>query len=133
MITGCNLNNNPTSKVEELLGKYQGLDKEITYDYTSLTNDSSLSKELIEKYEEVKEETIDGNTATITTEIEVINYKKVLEESKESNHETIIKELNHTKNKTTYTIDFTVTKTKKGKWIIDPITEEQKLKLLGIY
>lgn len=145
MITGCNLNNNPTSKVEELLGKYQGLDKEITYDYTSLTNDSSLSKELIEKYKdvikkqyrnmtyEVKEETIDGNTATITTEIEVINYKKVLEESKESNHETIIKELNHTKNKTTYTIDFTVTKTKKGKWIIDPITEEQKLKLLGIY
>ena len=145
MITGCNLNNNPTSKVEELLGKYQGLDKEITYDYTSLTNDSSLSKELIEKYEdvikkqyrnmtyEVKEETIDGNTATITTEIEVINYKKILEDSKESNHETIIKELNHTKNKTTYTIDFTVTKTKKGKWTIDPITEEQKLKLLGIY
>ena len=145
IITGCELNNNPTSKVEELLGKYQGLDKEINYDYNSLSNNNAMTKEQTKKYKElikkqyrnmnyeIKEETIDGDSATITTEVEVLDYKKVLEEKKNSSHEEIINELNRTKNKTTYTIDFTVTKDEKGKWHIDPLTEEQRLKLLGAY
>ena len=53
IITGCELNNNPTSKVEELLGKYQGLDKEINYDYNSLSNNNAMTKEQTKKYKEI--------------------------------------------------------------------------------
>ena len=86
ILTGCELNNNPTSKVEELLGNYQGLNKSINYNYIELSKEAGLNQELIDKYEsllkkqyrnmvyEIKEEKIDGNKATVTTEIEGIDY-----------------------------------------------------------
>ena len=143
IITGCELNNNPTSKVEELLGKYQGLDKTLNYNYTQLINETNLTKEekkeledLIKKQYrnmtyEIKEEKIDGETAIVTTEIEVIDYKKTLSTNK--NYTDMIKKMKETKDKITYTTDFTITRAKNGKWEIEPLTEEQKLKLLGIY
>ena len=151
IITGCELNNNPTSKTEELLGNYQGLDKNITYNEQDLINEEVDNNEIKEQYikiikkqyrnleYEIKEETIDGDRATITTEIEVVDYKKVLNQyinntvKTDTIHKEIIKKLNNAKEKVTYTIDFTVTKDKKGNWEMDNLTKEQKEKLLGIY
>ena len=151
ILTGCELNNNPTSKVEELLGKYQSKSKEITYNYTMLSKEQNLSENIIKDYNdlikkqyqnlsyEIKEETTDGDFATITTEIEVLDYKNVLtkyesiDTTNENTQKEIIKELNDTKNKITYTIDFTCTKDDNGNWMIDELSTEQHQKLLGIY
>ena len=147
-LIGCALNNTPTSKVEELLGKYQGL--KVEYNYQDLVQNDSIPKEIKNKYKEiikkqyqsltyeVKEETIDGNNATVTTEIEVLNYKEILDTydinaiNDKKIHKEIIEKLNKTKDKTVYTIDFTITKSNSN-WKLNPITEEQQRKLLGIY
>ena len=143
-ITACTLNNNPTSKTEELLGKYQGLDRSIKYNYTYFTNENNTNKEeyieLIKKqYQnltyEIKEEKIDGNIATVTTQIEVTDYKKNLDKYKkeEITEKELIDNLNKEKNKVNYTIDFTIKKEKNGNWKLENLNEEQKQKLLGIY
>ena len=144
LLMGCSLSNSPTSKVEELLGKYQGLDKNINYDYTALSLDADLSDDLVNRYVdlikkqyrnlsyEVKDEVIDGDMATVTVEIEVIDYKKVLVDESISQL-TRIKNLEEVDDKVTYTIDFFVHKDKKGNWRVDDITLEQENKLLGIY
>ena len=50
IITGCSLNNTPNSKVEELLGKYQGLDNSISISSYPITKredlDDDIEKEL---------------------------------------------------------------------------------------
>ena len=151
ILTGCELNNNPTSKVEELLGNYQGLNKSINYNYIELSKEAGLNQELIDKYEsllkkqyrnmvyEIKEEKIDGNKATVTTEIEVIDYKSIIDkytnkdEKTSETHEQIINELNNETDKITYTIDFSLIKNKEGNWKLEKLTTEEEKKLLGIY
>ncbi len=141
LLTACNLNNTPTSKVEELLSKYQSLNKQLEINTNEFSNIITIENinnedidELIEKQNknmtyEIKNEEIDGDNATVTTEIEVYNYKDVINNN---NNKDIIKELNKTKERITYTIDFTLTKNEKEKWKLDELTEEQKYKLLGI-
>ena len=55
LLSACSLNNTPTSKIEELLGKYQSLNKEIIIN----TNDLAI------------------------TGIEVLNYKDIINNNKE--------------------------------------------------
>ena len=138
LLISCSLNNTPTSKIEELMGKYQSLNKdiEINYNYLGLENNKKEIKELIKKqYKnmtfEIKEEKIDGDYATVTTEIEVLNYKNIL--NNYTNEEEIINNLKKVKDTIVYTIEFTLTKNNKGKWELDDLNEEQKNKLLGIY
>ena len=150
ILTGCQLSNNPTSKVEELLGKYQMLDKDISISHLNLSNDNSIDTSLQERYEkliknqyknltyEIKEEKIDGDSATVTVQIEVLDYKSVLEKyektdySTQEYHKKILDELEKVKDKITYTIDFVVTKDKKGDWNTEPLGEKEREKLLGI-
>lgn len=149
-LTGCAINNNPTSKVEELLSKYQMLDKDISTSYTLLTTDTKISQDLKEEYQklikkqyqnlsyEIKEETIDGDTATITTQIKVIDYKSTIDKylktdyTNEDYHKKIIESLKNIKETITYTIDFTVTKDTNGNWKADELDTIQKEKLLGM-
>lgn len=149
-ITGCELSNNPTSKVEELLGKYQKLDDSIAIIYGDLSNEENLTndqkdryKKLIEKqYEdlsyEIKEEKIDGDNAVITTQIEVKNYKDIINKYSINNYDTndyhnlLLDNLEDAKDKVTYTIDFKVIKV-KDEWQVDDLDNEQKQKLLGLY
>ena len=135
LLSACSLNNTPTSKIEELLGKYQSLNKEIiinTNDLAITGKEEEIKKIIKTQYKnmtyEIKEEKIDGEKATVTVEIEVLNYKDIINNSKED----ITKKLKNTKSKITYTIDFTLTKN-KDKWKVDELTEEQKNKLLGIF
>lgn len=149
-VTGCELSNNPTSKVEELLGKYQMLDKDVSTSYLNLSSEDDISQELQTRYEklikkqyqnltyEIKEEKIDGDVATVTTEIEVLNYKRVLEKydygsySSEEYHKKVLDELEKVTDKITYTIDFNVTKNSNENWVLDALGKTEAEKLLGI-
>jgi len=149
ILTGCSLNNSPTSKVEELLGKYQGLDQSITYNYLELSGDAFISDDMVDKYVdiikkqyrnmsyEVKDESIDGNMAVVSVQIEVTDYKKIISEydidRSDDIHKKIIDELDKAKDRVNYTIDFNVIKDKNGSWYLDNLTEEVQQKLLGIY
>lgn len=150
-LTGCTLGNTPTAKVEDLLTKYQMLDNDIEVDYTTLIGDISLNEEQIKTYNniikkqyknltyEVKEEEIDGNNAIVTIQIEVKNYKNTINKYNKQDYETtkyhelVTKSLDTTKEMITYTLDITLTKDNNDIWILDPLTEENKNKLLGIY
>ena len=150
IITGCNLNNTPTSKVEHLLTKYQSLDKDIEINYLDLVNNNNISINYKEEYEkiikkqyekltyEVKEEVIDGDSATVTTEIEVLDYKDIITKynlnmTSDNYNEKLIRELKKVNKKITYTIDFSLTKDNNDKWQVDELNDEQRNKLLGIY
>ena len=87
---------------------------------------------------EIKEEIIDGNTATVTTSVKIKDYKKIInnynknEYTPEEYHNLIIDDLKDAKDKVTYTIDFTLIKDSEGNWNMDDLTNEMKEKLLGI-
>ena len=150
-LTACDLNNNPNSKVEELLGKYQMFDKTINITTSRISGSTNLDNDTEEKYKdiikkqyknlsyELKEEKIDGDTATVTAEIEVLDYKSVLDKYQKENynetdyHDKVTKGLKEVKEKTVYTVEFTLAKDKNGNWSVDPLTDEIESKLLGIY
>ena len=149
ILTGCSLSNSPTSKVEELLGKYQGLDQSITYNYLELSGDAFISDDITDKYVdiikkqyrnmsyEVKDESIDGDMAIVSVQIEVTDYKKIISEydidRNDDTHKEMIDKLDKAKDRVNYTIDFNVIKDKNGNWYLDNLTEEVQQKLLGIY
>lgn len=148
ILVGCELSNNPTSKVEEYLSKYQMLDKDINISYTDIADETELDQDTKKRYEElikkqyrnlsyeIKEETIDGETATVTAQIEVVDYQKVLDkynktENKEY-HNQVLTELEKTTEKATYTITFIVKKDKNGNWNLEPLSILERQKLLGV-
>ena len=150
LLVGCTLGNTPTSRVEDFLSKHQMLDDDIAIDYTDLTNDAGIDQDLKTRYEEaiqhqyqdmtyeVKEEAIDGETATVTVQIEVMNYKQAFAKYNKNDyelkkyHELVLDELENTKEMITYTIDFTLTKNDDDTWTVDELSTEDKQKLLGI-
>lgn len=151
MLVGCTLGNTPTSRVEDVLTNYQMNKDNINVSYTDLTNDNNLSSNIIKDYEdairkqyrnlsyEVKDEVIDGNSAIVTIEIEVMNYKNAINKYNKTDyeinkyHELILDEIKKTKEMITYTLDISLTKDKNDTWNIDNLNTENKNKLLGIY
>lgn len=156
LLVGCSLSNTPTSKVEELLGKYQGLDSDIKSGIDDVLENESLTLEqksryrnLIEKqYKnltyQIKNEKIDGDTAVITTEIEVMDYKKVINETTnyylnkdnytvEDYNNTKLDNLEKVKEKVIYTIDFEVKKDNNGNWILSSLDNDTIKKIQGMY
>ena len=150
ILTGCSIANTPTAKVEDLLSDYQKLEDNIAINYSDLAIDDDLSLDLQNEYNdlikdqyqgisyEIKEEIIDGDTATVTTSIKVKDYKEIINKynkndyQKDKYHEIIIDDLKDAKNMVTYTIDFTLTKDNEDNWQLDDLTNEMEEKLLGI-
>lgn len=167
LLTGCSLGskmlNTPTKQVELFLTKYQTLDEEVLKDLNYVVAEEELFntsqrdtyKELMKKHYQnlvyhIKEESIDGDKATVTTEIEVTDYSKILSEAelyKEQNPSEFLtdgvfdttkytdyrlEKLKDAKEKVTYTIDFTLTKEEK-EWKMDPLTTVQQEKIHGTY
>ncbi len=93
VLVGCSLSNSPTSQVEDLLNKYQKLDSDIKSGIEEVVNEENLTdnqkdryRKLIEKqYKnltyQVTDERVDGDKAVITTEIEVMDYKKAVNDT----------------------------------------------------
>lgn len=156
LLVGCSLANSPTSKVEDLLTKYQTLDKDIKTGIDEVINEETLTSEQKDRYRnliekqyknlayQIKDERIDGDTATITTEIEVLDYKKAINESvskyQDRNDYTVeeynnskLDSLEKTKEKVKYTIDFEVVKDKNGNWKLSSLSNETIKKIQGMY
>lgn len=97
LFVGCdNTKNTPTSKVEQYLGKYQKLDKDVLADLDNvLDKDENMSDEQKKEYRtllekqyqnlsyKIKKEEVKGNTATVDVEIEVLDYQTSINKSKE--------------------------------------------------
>lgn len=156
LLVGCSLSNSPTSKVEDLLIKYQMLDKDIKDGIEEVVNEETLTSNQKERYRkiiekqyknltyQVKEEKIDGDTSTITTEIEVIDYKKAINEAVskyQGKTDYTIEEYNNTKldalekakEKVKYTIEFEVKKDNNDNWKLSSLSNETIKKIQGMY
>ncbi len=156
LLVGCSLSNSPTSKVEDLLSKYQRLDSDIQSGIDSVIEDENLTEKQKDRYRklietqykkltyQIKDEKIDGDTATITTEIEVLDYKKAINETTDyyrDKEDYTVEEYNNTKldnlekikDKVTYTIDFEVKKDTSGNWKLSSLDNETIKKIQGMY
>ena len=94
---GCDkIGNTPTKKVEELMGKYQSIDEDVTNnmeDVIDLENNLTDTqkdryRELLKKQYsnltyEIKDEKIDGDNATVEVEIEVYDLSKATSEAED--------------------------------------------------
>lgn len=161
---GCDkIDNNPTKKVEELMSKYQMLDEEVLDDLNKTVDEEDLTDEQKERYKKllknqykdlkytIQDEKIDGDNATVETEIEVTDYTKVIQESEDylNEHEDEfnddkgnfsktkytdykLEKMEKTNTKVKYTLELTLTKT-DDEWEVDNLTETERQKIHGIY
>ena len=167
LLAGCDnskMLNTPTKKVEMFFEKYQSLDQDVidqlddtTYNELSFTKDQRDEyKEIMKRHYqtikyEIKDEVIDGDTATVTTQIEVMDYSKILNDANEylknnrdefldekgEYDETLfneyrLKKLAKAEETVTYTIDLTLTKI-DGVWTMDDVSNDTRDKIQGIY
>lgn len=156
LLVGCSLSNSPTSRVEDLLNKYQTLDSDISGGINDVLKEENLNDSQKDRYRKViekqykgltyqiKDERIDGDTAIISTEIEVMDYKKVINETNsyyqsindytvEDYNNTKLDKLEKAKDKVKYTIDFEVKKDKNGNWKLSSLSNEAIKKIQGMY
>lgn len=165
LLSGCDeISNTPTKQVEYLFNKYQTLDQEVLDDLDRIISEETAfdttareeyRKLIKEQYKnltyKIKEEIVDGDTATVTTEITVTDYSKTLAEAETyknshlsefqdeyGNYQAstysnyVIERLKDAKEKVKYTVEINLTKI-DDKWKIDGIDEETEDKILGIY
>lgn len=166
LVVGCSMMmNTPTKKVENFLSKYQTMDKavltqldDVIADAGNLVDDQKEAyRDLMKKQYQnlsykIKDETEDGDNATIEVEIEVYDYGKTISESENyliANREEFldvttneidtkkfldykIAQMKDTKDKVTYTINFTLTKV-EDEWKLDDISDVDRQKLHGLY
>lgn len=168
ILTGCSIgmdmNNTPTKKVEEYLNNYQTLnsnvlsqldsivDQEITFDEDQKnTYRDILKKHYQDLTYKIKEETVNGDKATVEVEIEVNDYTKALKNAeayKTTNESDLLDDkgvfdekkfsdyklnlLKSNKERVKYTIYFSLTKNGK-EWILNDLTNSEQDKILGIY
>ena len=168
ILTGCslteNMDNTPTKQVETYLNNYQTLDSNVLAELDSIVNNEELFDEnqkvtyrdiLKKHYQDltytIKEETVNGDKATVEAEIEVTDYTKALKEAENyrtTNESEFIGDndefdevkfntykldlIKGSKERVKYTIYFSLTK-EDGKWQLDNLTEKEEEKILGIY
>lgn len=167
ILTGCslgNMDNTPTKKVEAYLNNYQTLDSNVLSELDSIVDQEELFdddqrttyRDILKKHYQdlvykVKEETINGDKATVEVEIEVNDYTKPLKEAEEyrttneseflDDNETFdeskfndykLNLLKSSKERVKYTIYFSLTKA-DNEWVLDDLTQTEQEKILGIY
>lgn len=160
--TACSIGSTPTSAVERLLAKYNNADEEIVVELDDYVNASSLTDAQNEKYKniylkqfrdmkyEIKEEIVDGDTATVTAQITVYDYYNAEKDANEyltNNTDEFmtdgeydeglftdykLKKLDDVTETVDYTIDFTLTKVDND-WVVNELTNEQLEKIHGVY
>ncbi len=163
-LVGCSMDNTPTKKVENFLNSYKNLDSDVTSQMEDIINkDTTMTDEGKEKYRDIlkkqyqdmtytiKDETIDGDNATVTVEIEVYDLSKVNtasdkyyeehpDEFKDSEGNIVdslfvdyrIKQLEKAEDRVKYTIDFGLTKI-NNEWTINTLDNSTIQKLHGLY
>ncbi len=170
LFTGCtDMMNTPTKRVEEFLGKYQTMDQvvleqldDVIEEEGTMTDQQKKDyKDLMKKQYQnlsykIKDETVNGDAATVEVEIEVFDYHKAIEEAEDYldehqeefldeeatntpgaiNQEKYmdyrIQSLKNVKDKVKYTLTMTLTKNDK-KWVLDDVSEVDREKIHGLY
>ena len=168
ILTGCtigeDMSNTPTKKVEEYLNNYQTLDSNVLAELDAIVNNEEMFDEdqkvtyrdiLKKHYQDltyvIKEETVNGDKATVEAEIEVTDYTKALQEAESyrtTNESEFLNEndefdetrfntykldlIKDSDERVKYTIYFSLTK-ENDEWILDGLTESEEEKILGIY
>ncbi|MBQ8891495.1 MAG: hypothetical protein IJ068_01355 [Bacilli bacterium] len=166
LITGCgtDLMNTPTKRVETMLNNYITLDSEVLKDLDeTILSDTTMTSTQKEEYRniikklyqnmsyEIKDETIDSDNATVEVEIEVYNYKKIIDDANnylqnnqneflnddntidlEKFNDYKLSELKKAKDKVTYTLNLTLHQI-EDKWVLDNLSDTEISKLHGMY
>ena len=151
LFNGCSIANTPTSKVEEYLSRYQRVDNDVSLSYLQLSIDENISDENKKNYQnlikdqyrnlsyEIKEEKIDGDTATVIAQVKVTNYKEILDKYDKTNyddineyHKLVIESMETQKDKIIYTVDFELNKNSNDEWEVSSLSTKEREKLLGI-
>jgi len=166
LFTGCSndLMNTPTKRVETLMNNYITLNSEVLSDLdktllseTVMTNDQKERYKSIIKRQyqhlsyEIKDETIDGDAATVEVQVEVYDYGKAINDAnnylQENSNEFLTTEgvmdtekfnnykldnLEKVKDKVTYTLNLTLRKI-DDKWTLDDLTDVEINKIHGLY
>jgi len=94
LLSGCSMDNTPTKKVENFLDNYKNHDESVLTQLDNmistdgLMNDDQkttytdiMKRQYSDLTYEIKDEVIDGDTATVTAEIEVYDYYKINQEA----------------------------------------------------
>lgn len=165
LLVGCTqMMNTPTKQVEEFLGKYQTMDKRVMSQLDEVIDSAgTMTKEHKEKYRDlmknqyknlsykIKDDTEDGDEATVEVEIEVYDYAtaiknaesyllthrdEFLDEKEEVDDEKFmnykLKQMDEVKDKVKYTLHFVLEK-KDKEWKLEDITDIDRQKLHGLY
>ena len=118
-------------------------DVNIWYSYNNDTKTTVITKKI--KYSEAvmvnqRETTDSTNKDIIVRSLKQPNCvtakedgKNILIDIEKEYNDKVIKDLQEVKEKTVYTIEFSLTKDKKGEWSVDLLTNDIENKLLGIY
>ena len=145
--------NTPTSKVDALFNKYQTLDSDIDNGINNILDEQNLSESQRNRYRDIlekqyknltyqiKEELVDGATATVIAEIEVTDLKKSINNlvfdstiyTKQTYDEEKLNRLENAKDKVKYTLELTLTQDSNEEWKLDALTNEQIKKIQGMY
>ncbi len=169
-LTACNINinkidNTPTKKVETHMNNYQTLSEDVLDDLdlviakeTTFTDKQKETyRDIIKKHFKnlkytVKDETINGDTATIEVEIEVTDFYKALNDTTDPNYKSKedfysdegepndeaynnyrLDRLKNAKETIKYTLYLSCQKDNEGNWSLNDLTDEQEQKILGMY
>lgn len=153
-LVGCSLANTPSSKVEDLMSKYQRLDADISNGIDDILASETFTLEQKERYRklisdqyknltyEIKDEKIDGDLAVVTIQIEVLDYRKAISELNtdlNNNYDVLeynnkkLDKLEKVKDKVSYTLSINVLKDNNGNWNIADLTDVDIKKIQGMY
>jgi primase-polymerase (primpol)-like protein len=148
-LVGCGMDT-PSKSVEQYLSGYNNLIEDILTDIETTVlsenineDNKNLYRDILKrqykdlKYE-IKDEEIDGDTAVVTVQVEVMNYKSAIDKYDKGDyelakyHDLVLNELEKTREMVTYTLEITLTKNNDD-WVVDDLSIENRDKLLGIY
>lgn len=169
LVTGCACTANltkdtPTKKVETFFNHYQTLHTDvmtqledvISKETTFTEEHKTQYKDIMKKHYqdltyEIKDEVVDGDNATVTAEIEVRDYSKVMQESEtyrtehpEEFNDTTgaydinlfnayrLEKLKAAQDKVKYTLNLTLTKI-DDEWRLDDLSDIDESKIHGTY
>lgn len=165
VVAGCTTTmNTPTKRVEEFMSKYQGLDSDVLSQLDHVvSNDSTMSDDQKKEYTslmkkqyqslsyKIKDEKIEEETATVTVEVEVYDYRSALNnaETYYASNKDKFKDKDGQIDNSKY-MDYKITEMKKvsdrkkyelvftlfhedDEWNMDDLSDNDRQKLHGVY
>ena len=162
VLTGCGKQDTPTNEVQKLFKDYNSLTSDVLIQLDTVMASENLSDESKSKYKDVlkrqyedlkykiNDEIISDDKAIVSTQVEVYNLRKIIDDAekyKEENNDKFyennklnedkfwnykLSEMAKAKERVTYTIDFSLTKI-DNEWHLDELLETDRQKIHGLY